>query len=446
MFCAKCGARIEEGNKFCEMCGFMQSLSVKNQDISFDDIEVPRSPSEKNGKRKRPRKKKGKARYVFLGLLMLIVISTVGWMVLDGHKTRTFNDAMERGNRYLLNQDFEQAKVAFLEARDIRPRNAEPYIQLAEVYLAQDDLDSAWAILQEGHKAVRMSDGQGRIMGFISSLPDYIPDVITDVFASDRPSQEEILRDYQLEIADELLFAGRMPYVWVVYPDHTSPDIAYDRRWQNVSNIDDDFLPVENNGVWELQTTAGQIVIGPNVFDEIRPVIDGHAWVKWDGSWGVITLVEIEIVIELMAMGADSWSSENNQAIVDTLERFRFGLSTMDIDMILDSINPTEARMIRTVANLFGAAVGALTGFGADGQMIFDVIHLIFNLDPSWLGMDDDVTFLTELTLEVLDIHYNENETTAVAVIVTNFNNGAPVIEEIDMIKVLDGWYIDVTF
>lgn len=59
---------------------------------------------------------------------------------------------MELAQRYLLEEDYEEAIAAFEVVIEIDPTNAEAYLGLAEVYVATNDVENAVKILERGSK------------------------------------------------------------------------------------------------------------------------------------------------------------------------------------------------------------------------------------------------------------------------------------------------------
>lgn len=83
--------------------------------------------------------------------------------------------------------------------------------------------------------------------------------------------------------------------------------VEYDASWtqyvpQNGNGERRDFcyaaseghVVLVKDGVWEMRDAGGGLTIDPGVFEEIRPMYDGKCWVKQDGRWGVIRLLDEE--------------------------------------------------------------------------------------------------------------------------------------------------------
>jgi hypothetical protein len=52
------------------------------------------------------------------------------------------------------------------------------------------------------------------------------------------------------------------------------------------------YVVLVKDSVWEMRDTDGNLVMPGGVFEEMRPVYDGRCWVKKNGKWGVIEIME----------------------------------------------------------------------------------------------------------------------------------------------------------
>lgn len=65
---------------------------------------------------------------------------------------KRFEEQMDLGNRYLLEQNYEAAIVAFSKAIEIDPRQAESYRKMAEAYVGMGDYEKAILTLERGYQ------------------------------------------------------------------------------------------------------------------------------------------------------------------------------------------------------------------------------------------------------------------------------------------------------
>ncbi len=63
-----------------------------------------------------------------------------------------FAEQMDLGNRYLLEQDYDAAILAFGKAIEIDPRQAESYQKMAEAYVGLGDYENAILTLEKGYE------------------------------------------------------------------------------------------------------------------------------------------------------------------------------------------------------------------------------------------------------------------------------------------------------
>lgn len=90
------------------------------------------------------------------GVAAVVILMVAGLMisvfVSDG-SDREYNDHLDLARKYLDEMNYEQAVVELRLAIEIEPNNSEAYFELAEVYTAMGDYESAQAVLAEGYAA-----------------------------------------------------------------------------------------------------------------------------------------------------------------------------------------------------------------------------------------------------------------------------------------------------
>ena len=233
MYCGKCGKRNEVGSKFCGKCG-VKVIVPPQEDLRQNSRRVERAAvghhpgkpkqaevgstkaanqedvtekpvnhgavntmehatlSSKANEQSSPPvegKKSRKPLVVIVALLLLVAISATGWMFMGLQNTRAFNDAMEEGNRFLLEGNLEQAQIHFRRAMEINPREPEPYLQMAEIYMEWGEVGRAVKILERGMDAVS-DENRARIDDALDNI--YIE---ADVSPTLRDEEEEDSED-----------------------------------------------------------------------------------------------------------------------------------------------------------------------------------------------------------------------------------------------------------
>ena len=227
MFCRQCGTKNEAGSRFCEACGTKMIVPKKNHPaMKSKDLRKKRPESDriaKNIKAPRQRRpadesqrsrayevtdiqneklthKRKKPLLIVVGILLLVAILLTGWVFIGVQTTRAFNDAMEEGNRYLLAENLEQAEAHFLRAIEIRPREVEPYLQLADIYMTWDEPEEAIAILEQGLEAVAERD-RAVLEEALDEVHEFLAREPSVEEAPEEPEDEEISPFYLALIA-----------------------------------------------------------------------------------------------------------------------------------------------------------------------------------------------------------------------------------------------------
>ncbi len=100
--------------------------------------------------------KKKKWMIAAVAVLVLILAGIVAAIAIPAIKQKNlekrFAEQMDLGNRYLLEQDYEAAVLAFGKAIEIDPRQAESYRKMAEAYVGLGDYENAILTLEKGYE------------------------------------------------------------------------------------------------------------------------------------------------------------------------------------------------------------------------------------------------------------------------------------------------------
>lgn len=174
MYCHQCGSFNPDDSNFCEKCG----ASLKQVPTSF--VPAPAEgtpPSPKGGKRKvHP------LVWILVAVIVLAGIITGIYLALSSQTKDTFQEQLSLGEKYLQELRYEDAVVALNRAIEIDPKNEKPYLLLAQVYVAQEDYDSAANTLEQGLEA---TGGNAEIAAMLEgltgsdSLPQEEPEAAT---------------------------------------------------------------------------------------------------------------------------------------------------------------------------------------------------------------------------------------------------------------------------
>lgn len=124
MFCPNCGCETDPNAVFCKKCGCQLKMDEK-------------APAKKhNGKKKI-------VLGVAMGILLIASISIAGVYILKIQPEKKYARALTTGQKYMEEEQYEQAIDSYKEAIRISPKEIEPYKNLAKAYLAVDDIDHA---------------------------------------------------------------------------------------------------------------------------------------------------------------------------------------------------------------------------------------------------------------------------------------------------------------
>lgn len=98
--------------------------------------------------------RRGRALAVIAVVAVIVLAVTAGIVIYDTPEKRLARQ-LDLGNRYLEEQNYEQAIVAFDLAIAIDPKSAEAYLGKAEAYIGLEDTGQALATLERGYEVTR---------------------------------------------------------------------------------------------------------------------------------------------------------------------------------------------------------------------------------------------------------------------------------------------------
>lgn len=142
MFCQKCGTQNVEGARFCKNCG---APLQRWQQMSGGGEKT--SPPPVRGKSKKWIAAAG-------GILLAAVVMAGVFAFRSYAERRDYENYIAQAEKYLDEMDYESAEAAYMKAIEIDPKQEDPYLGLADVYIAQEDFGKAEKILSQGEKAV----------------------------------------------------------------------------------------------------------------------------------------------------------------------------------------------------------------------------------------------------------------------------------------------------
>ncbi len=189
MFCEKCGAQLNNSERFCYRCGAKISAQAEN-------IQAVRKP-----KRIGP---------IILGasLLIFVLAGVILLFLVFGNKGKRYEDQIALAERYINELDYDKAIAAYQEAIGIDSERPEAYIGLAKVYEETEDHEAAIDILEKGYKKTRdrtvkrkldkarntiaKADAEKEVTPTVSPTPTFVPtSTPTPTEPGEEPCEEE---------------------------------------------------------------------------------------------------------------------------------------------------------------------------------------------------------------------------------------------------------------
>ena len=402
MFCRQCGTRNEVGSKFCEACGgklgvLKQGRSARHlrvledgnvddtvlvsQDENDYDSEVlfqnenyrtsDYSPGHQgyndqnnaygynaytgNAYSGGSGKKRRNPLVIVVGVLLLVIILLVGWIFMGEQNIRAFNDAMDEGNRYLLTEDLEQAEAQFLRAIEIRPREIEPYLQLADIYMTLGEPEEAIAILEQGLEAVPESDRpalEEALDEIYETIGEERP-VVGEVAEDARPeAPEEIAPFYLALIAFHEFLSNPQSMVFYPWPESEGHDLS----WELHTLLHAELIDLRGDGVpqllivpprvEEMWWSRAPIIIFEYSEGQMEVIYQGLIWGE-GGGWGYYELA-FTIEGKTYLVKSDGSIHVHNQAnnILDRVVRSYLTLDEEELVPVLTTIRYVSYREI----------------------------------------------------------------------------------------------------
>jgi VWFA-related protein len=195
MYCTNCGRQLSPGDSFCDNCGTLVKKEDKPASL-FENKEgsegggsapppetksapdapagdaVPKAPAETApqpspqalpktapdaappetapDKKKRSR---GKTIAIIAVILAILAAAVAGvFFVLSHLEDPKVREFLELGSRYLLEENYEEAILAYESALEIDEKSAEAYLGMADAYIGLGETEKAISVLKDGYR------------------------------------------------------------------------------------------------------------------------------------------------------------------------------------------------------------------------------------------------------------------------------------------------------
>ncbi len=206
MFCIKCGREIPENSKFCTFCG----EPVYNTVSPLGNV---------NGA-----KTKGATHRKMIITLMIVVASAVAAVLLlsfafvNRSRATRLQESLDLGRRYLNEENYKEALIAFSKAIEIDPKCEEAYLGAADSYVGMGDYKSAEELLKKGMEEIQNSV---LLQKQQAGVEDRLREEETE--RKSREAFNRVVSDYKAQTADYAaaefpMYSDYAPATWTNYP------------------------------------------------------------------------------------------------------------------------------------------------------------------------------------------------------------------------------------
>ncbi|MEN6391303.1 MAG: tetratricopeptide repeat protein [Syntrophomonas sp.] len=163
MYCGKCGQELEDDARFCNSCGNIIKAPNKEKSITAESgseeqpFKAMESPNETNTAAPIQTKPSGtgKKTKIIIGSIVAVVLVLGGFWGWNSFGTEARMQAkLDLAVKYLSENDYEKAILAFNDAIKIDPKEVKAYQGLARVYTIQEKYDEAQSAYDRGLAAV----------------------------------------------------------------------------------------------------------------------------------------------------------------------------------------------------------------------------------------------------------------------------------------------------
>ena len=157
VICRKCNCGYDEKYGVCPNCGIPYQQYTEN---------IAAMPN---------KSKSGLIAVISISAVVLIGIFIALIMIFSHPNTQSqLNEQISLGEKYLNEENYEEAIVAFKKAIEIEPNTPELYIKLADAYIAKGDTANAISILQEGYEKTQSEKIKTKLDGLTNVKDEVI--------------------------------------------------------------------------------------------------------------------------------------------------------------------------------------------------------------------------------------------------------------------------------
>ena len=221
MTCKNCGAALPENQTKCPNCGTENTPENQIQTQPQTATSTAEYISAAGAERAVPKGFSSKKNIIIIIAAAIVLIVggvtavAVGTSGFDFSGVRT---TLQLADRYLSEQNYEQAIIEFEKVLEIEPMNVDAYLGLSEAYLALGETDKAVKILEEGIEKTGSDKLRDKLEEIRESLKpvtteaEMTTDVKTEPAVTEPPVEEGTVNilgvEYDIESTDCLYLNG----------------------------------------------------------------------------------------------------------------------------------------------------------------------------------------------------------------------------------------------
>ncbi len=286
MFCGKCGARCNEGAKFCRECGAPLISAAPKNDTPIPPADQEYTPAQSgDGWFKRNRR----AALAILIIIIAVVVAVIA-VVLVRHFSKQEDlspeDHMELGIIYMDEGKYEEAVAEFTSVIDVEP-DMQAYQYLADSYLALSEEEPEEEVYAElagdvyGDAVAFALDSYGQT----GELPEFTEDLYEDATVYEASREEVVQLDELGEVitlslndTEEVIEAGEPVESEEIIEAGEVPDLSEESEDAEEHDLNQMYLSFYKKVQDSLDSYGEGTVIDP--YGGYQVYIDGLAVVQ----------------------------------------------------------------------------------------------------------------------------------------------------------------------
>ena len=169
-------------------------------------------------------KKRVNNKWIVIGIILIAIIAFVIGLVNYNSFDNSISEQLDLGQKYLEEQDYEQAIVAFNKAIEIDDKCVEAYIGLADAYVGIGDTESAMRVLENGIELTgdaSLKEVLEILKNEKSIVNQNVNEVVHENEDLDNVYLYETLDDMAIDIISQLGTVGEFDIVGASYDEFT---------------------------------------------------------------------------------------------------------------------------------------------------------------------------------------------------------------------------------